>query len=265
MADKTILHPVEKWLAETLGVWEHGHANWNEVFGNGLLTGSSNVHFTHVVMAVVSAALVCVAALIARRSFTQSREDAIAPDEGITMRNLLESIMDFGLDTMAQIMGRENAKRYFPLIISLALFILFSNLLGLIPGFIPPTQNLNTSLAMGLSIFICYNLIGLFQHGFSYFKEFIGPVWWLFFLMIPIEAVGHIFRPISLSVRLTGNMGGDHTVLVAFGSLAEQFFGAPIGLPIPFFFLGLIVSVVQALVFALLSVVYIGLAVDDGH
>ena len=264
MADKTILHSVEKALADAMGVDPHGEG-WNALFGDPILTGSGHVHITHVLMAVVSAGLVCLLCLLARGSFLKSREEAIAPDPGISSRNIIEAIFDFALDTMAQIMGRENAKRYFPLIIGLALFILVSNLLGLVPGFIPPTQNLNTSLAMGVSVFVCYNAIGLFKHGLAYFKEFVGPVWWLFFLMIPIEAVGHIFRPISLSVRLTGNMGGDHTVLVAFGDLATQFFGAPLLLPVPFFFLGLIVSIVQALVFALLSVAYIGLAIEEEH
>ena len=112
---------------------------------------------------------------------------------------------------------------------------------------------------------MCYNAIGLFKHGLAYLKEFVGPVWWLFFLMIPIEAVGHIFRPISLSVRLTGNMGGDHIVLGAFGDLASQIFEGPLLLPIPFLFLGLIVALVQTLVFALLSVAYIGLAIEEEH
>jgi F-type H+-transporting ATPase subunit a len=264
MAEKTILHPVEKALADAMGVDPHGEG-WNAVFGDPLLTGSGSVGVTHVLMAAVAGLVVCALALMVRGSFAGDRQEAILPDPGISVRNLVEAVFDFALDTMGEIMGEEHARRYFPLIIGLSMFILVSNLLGLVPGFIPPTQNLNTTIAMGASIFICYNAIGVFRHGFAYFKEFVGPVWWLFFLMIPIEAIGHIFRPISLSVRLTGNMGGDHTVLVAFSQLAETFLGAPILLPIPFLFLGLIISVVQTLVFALLSTVYIGLAVEEGH
>ena len=142
---------------------------------------------------------------------------------------------------------------------ALFIYILFSNLLGLIPGFLPPTDNLNTNVACALTVFIFYNYQGFKAHGFAYLKHFMGPIWWLAPIMVVIEVISHLVRPASLSVRLFGNISGDHLVLGIFSSLV------PIGVPVIFLFLGLFVSVIQAFVFTLLSMVYISLATAHDH
>lgn len=290
MSEKTILEPVKKWAEETFlhtGGAEHA-AGWNSVFGDPLMKGEgAAVSVNHLLMSGVVLVIILVGGLIARRRYVGSREDAVIPEGHISIRNLFEAVFDFILDTMTQIMGEEKAKRYFPLIIAITVFILISNLLGLVPGFVPPTQNLNTTAAMSVSVFIMYNLIGVFAHGISYFREFFGPVGLedlvgenpkgaklmgglafiipFSLLMLVIESINHAARPLSLAVRLTGNMGGDHAVLGAFGEIANMFLGAPVMLQIPIMFLGLIVAVVQTIVFAILSVVYIAMAVQDEH
>ncbi len=282
MAEKTILEPVKQSAEASL----LDGGEWNAYFGDPFF-GAEHVSVNHLLMTGVVLVIIVALSLAARRHYTGSKEEAVIPEEGLSSRNLMEAIFDFTLDTMSQVMPREEAKTYFPLIITLTIFILFSNLLGLIPGFTPPTQNFNTGASMAFAVFVCYNLIGLFRHGPAYLKEFLSPasvkdlvgegptalvyllgaLFWTFLstLFVVIEGVSHSFRPISLAVRLTGNMGGDHAVLGVGGQLGELVFGAPLFLTVPFMFLGLIVSIIQAMIFALLSVAYIALAVEEGH
>lgn len=291
MAEKTLLDWAERGARDFFFSegWCGEHAEtWNACFGNPIIKGEAGtVSVTHILMTAVVVLIIVGVCLAARAAYSQPREEAILPDEGISARNIIEAIFDFTLDTMASVMPREEAKRYFPLIIALTLFILIANLLGLIPGLTPPTQNFNTNIAMALSVFVIYNVVGLWEHGVAYLEEFISPAsvrdlvgdspgwgaymagagFWLVLsgLFVIIEGVSHIFRPISLAVRLTGNMGGDHAVLGAFSNISEMVFGVPFAFPIPFLALGVIVSVVQTMVFALLSVAYIAMAVEEGH
>lgn len=172
---------------------------------------------------------------------------------------LTEAIM--GL--MTSMMPREKAVKFLPLVTAAAVFILISNLLGLLPGSVPPTQSFNTTLALGLVAFVFYNYQGIKAQGIvNYLKHFMGPMLALAPLMIVIELISHCVRPLSLGLRLMGNMFGDHQVLFIFMS-----FGLPL-IPIPLMVLGLMVCIVQTVVFTLLFIVYISLAVeehDHGH
>jgi F-type H+-transporting ATPase subunit a len=223
------------------------------------------VTVTHVIMAAVAVAIIAILALIARRKYA-SKESAMIPEGKFSIRNAFEVIFDATLGMMSDMMGKENARRYFPLIAALAVFILVSNLMGLVPGLAPPTSNLNTTLACSAVVFITYNIAGIRAHGMGYLKHFLGPVWFIAPLMLIIELVGHAFRPVSLAVRLAGNMTGDHMVLGVFGDMAASLFSVPFLLPVPFLFLGLLVSLIQTLVFCLLTTIYISLAVShDSH
>jgi F-type H+-transporting ATPase subunit a len=153
------------------------------------------------------------------------------------------------------VMGRRQAEKHFPLIGTLVFFILLNNMIGLIPGFVPATDTLKTNVAMAVLVFLVYNVAGALEHGAKYFKHFLGPIWWLSWLMLPIELFSHFVRPVSLSLRLLGNMAADHKVLAIFSVLV------PVLVPLPFYLLGILVCVVQTLVFSLLSMVYIGMAV----
>src|SRR6185503_2683227 len=125
-----------------------------------------------------------------------------------------------------------------------------------IPGFLPPTSTLKTNLAMSVLVFLLSHVFGVREHGLKYFKHFLGPIWWLSPLMLPIELISHIARPVSLSLRLMGNMLADHKVVMSFFALI------PIVVPLPFLLLGLLVCVIQALVFTSLAMVYIGMAIE---
>ena len=159
---------------------------------------------------------------------------------------------------MKDIIGPQ-AEKYFPLIGSLFVFILFCNLLGIIPGFLPPTSNIYTNAACAIIVFIYYNYQGFKEHGIGYLKQFAGPLIWIAPLMFLIEILSHLFRPFSLSVRLFGNIFGDHTVLSIFSDLI------PLIVPVIFLILGLAVALIQAFIFSALSAVYIGLAVSHEH
>jgi F-type H+-transporting ATPase subunit a len=133
--------------------------------------------------------------------------------------------------------------------------------MGLVPGFAPATANLNTTIGPALVVFVVYNMAGIFEHGIvAHVKHLMGPVLLLAPLMFVIEVVSHIARPMSLGIRLTGNMTGDHMVIGVFGGIAESIFSVPLIFPIPFLFLGLLVCIIQTLVFCLLSTVYLALA-----
>ena len=182
-------------------------------------------------------------------------KDALIPDSRLTLRNLMEIIGEWIISLLEDIIGPEGRK-FLPLVGTVFIFILFSNLLGVIPGFSPPTSNINTNFACAITVFLAYNYYGIKAHGWRYGKHFIGPVWWLFFLFLPVELISHLFRPITLSVRLFGNIHGDHTVLENFLELIPW-----TGMPALIMTLGIIVSVVQAFVFALLTMIYISFAI----
>lgn len=242
----------------------HEHEGWHELFGINLghpvMNSSGHVTMTHVVFGLVAFALIVVLGFVARRRYT-NREEALVPEGKLSVRNFFEVVFDATFNMMSDMMGEKHARRYFPLIASLAIFVLVSNLMGLIPGLSPPTSNLNTNIGPALVVFLVYNAAGFRENGLGHLRHMMGPVLALAPLIFIIEVVGHIARPVSLSVRLTGNMTGDHMVLGVFGSLADALMGVPFLFPIPFLFLGLLVSVIQTLVFCLLSAVYIALAV----
>jgi F-type H+-transporting ATPase subunit a len=184
----------------------------------------------------------------------QSDEDLV-PDGKLTVRNLMELLVSGILRVMEDSMGHM-AQRFLFLIGALAVFILFSNLSGLVPGFSPPTDNLNTTAACALVVFFSTHYYGVREHGVAYLKHFTGPFWWLAWLMIPIEIISHLARPMSLSLRLFGNIMGDHKVAAIF------FVMVPLGVPVLTSVLGLFVSIVQTFVFMLLSMVYITGAIE---
>jgi F-type H+-transporting ATPase subunit a len=156
-------------------------------------------------------------------------------------------------------MGEKQAARFFPLIGALWFFILSCNLIGLIPGFIAPTDTLKTNVGIALMVFVLTHYYGVKEHGLAYFKHFLGPTPALAPLMLPIEVVSHVARPLSLSVRLMGNMMADHKVVFSFFALV------PLIVPLPFLLLGLLVCLIQALVFTTLTMVYISMAIEHEH
>jgi F-type H+-transporting ATPase subunit a len=174
------------------------------------------------------------------------------------VQNLLETVVGGLEDFVVDIMGPEG-RNYLPLIGSLFLFILVCNLEGLIPGFDSPTANINTTLALALVSFTATHYIGIKRHGFKYIKHFMGPMWALAPLMLPIELISHFARVMSLTFRLFGNMVAKHKLLLVLALLA------PYIAPVPILGLGLLVAFVQALVFTLLTMLYLAGSIEEAH
>ena len=168
---------------------------------------------------------------------------------------LIEKLEDF----MVDITGPEGMF-FFPFIATLFIFILAANLLGLIPGFESPTANINTTLSMAICTFVYTHIIGVRFHGIKYIKHFLGPVWWLIPLYMPIEIISHFARILSLSVRLFGNIFGKEMILTILFMLAGLYLA-----PLPIMFLGLLVSFIQALIFTVLAILYFVGAMEEAH
>jgi F-type H+-transporting ATPase subunit a len=173
-------------------------------------------------------------------------------------QNVMEVIIG-GFDALLIDTMGHHGRKFFPLVATLGLYILTSNLLGLIPGFESPTANLNTTASMALTVFVMTHVIGVRVHGLKYLKQFLGPVWWLTPLMLPIELVSHLARPISLSMRLFGNIAGEDLVLGVVLLLL------PMLVPLPVMVLMIFTSCIQTLVFMLLAMMYIAGAMEEAH
>ncbi len=188
-------------------------------------------------------------------AFLASRSITMVPSG---VQNLMEVVVT-GIDGLIEeTMGKEG-KAYFPLIATFALFILVCNLIGLVPGFYPPTANLNTNAALALTVFVLTHVVGFKKHGIAYLKHFMGPIIWLAPLMFIIEIIGHIARPLSLTLRLFGNMYGHEIVLMIFLALV------PLFLPIPMMLMGVLIAFIQTFVFTLLAMIYVAGALEEAH
>ena len=193
--------------------------------------------------------------LLALLSFLATRKLSIYPGK---TQHVFEVILGGIRDLILDVMGPEGLK-FFPLIATVAIFILTANLLGIIPGFESPTSNLNTTVSIAVVVVVLTHVVGIRVHGFKYVKQFLGPVWWLAPIMLPIELVSHLARPLSLSVRLFGNIMGEDLVVAIILLLV------PFLVPLPIFVLMIFTSVIQTLVFIMLSMIYIQLAMEEAH
>lgn len=179
------------------------------------------------------------------------------------VQNIVETVVEFFLDLAEKTIG-EMGRVFFPLIATLGMYILVCNFLGLIPGFEAPTSNINTTASCAIPVFFATHYYGIKQHGFGYIKHFVGPMRSIFalplmILMFIIEVIGHLARPLTLSVRLFGNMIAKHKILLILGFLA------PWIVPTSILALGVLVSVIQAFVFVLLTTLYLAGAVEEAH
>lgn len=194
-------------------------------------------------------------ALLILIAFLASRAITMVPTG---VQNLMEVVVGGIEGLIEETMGKEG-KAFFPLIATFALFILICNLIGLVPGFYPPTANLNTNAALALTVFVMTHVVGFKKHGIGYLKHFMGPIIWLAPLMFVIEIIGHLARPLSLTLRLFGNMYGHEIVLMIFLALV------PLFLPIPMMLMGVLVAFIQTFVFTLLAMIYIAGALEEAH
>ncbi len=231
-------------------------ASLGDKIGRGWLLDSPYPGIHHIYMGVFVVLLVLLIGVRYKGALEGLKEQAVIPDKKLTLRNFVEIICDGTLGMMSGVMGEKAARHFLPFIGTLAFFILFSNLLGLVPGFLPATDSPNTTAAMAIPVFLATHWYGVKENGMGHFKHMLGPVWWIAPLIFCIEIISHLIRILSLSVRLAGNMIGDHKAVGAF--LALTYLGAPV----PIMGLGVIVCIVQTVVFCLLSAVYIGMAIE---
>ncbi|MCP4604909.1 MAG: F0F1 ATP synthase subunit A [Proteobacteria bacterium] len=247
------------WFNFLLPNYEEMLARFREVMGVSFLN-KMPVEILYVFNYAFVALIVLFLVLAARKHFKKV-DDALIPEGKFSVRTFFEEMIQGTLNTMEGIMDRKAAIYFLPLIGTCVFIIFFSNFIGLIPGFLPPTSNLSTTAAMAIVIFLTTHIYGVKEHGFvGYFAHFFGPIraWYalpLMLLMFCIELISHFARPLSLSVRLMGNMFADHTVVGIFTGMV------PVIVPIFPLTLGVVVCIVQTAVFSILSMVYIGMAV----
>jgi F-type H+-transporting ATPase subunit a len=195
-------------------------------------------------------------AILVILSYLGAKTLQMIPTKG---QNVLEALVGGIEDFMIGVTGEEG-RWLFPLAATIFIYIFICNLVGLIPGFFPPTANLNTTLSCALVVVVFTHIIGVMYHGVSYIKHFMGPVWWMIPIIFPIEIIGHVARILSLSFRLFGNMMGHELVLAILFGLAGAFFA-----PLPIMALGIFVALVQAFVFFLLTIMYFSGAMEHAH
>ncbi len=243
------------------------------LLGNPQPLDEANGHPTAAGLGATEALIHCglVLLLLAGMAFIaygkiKDKQAALVPDEKLTIRTFVELLVGTAYGMMKDIMGPKAAKFFLPLIGTCAFFILFSNVLGLIPGLLPPTSTLSVTLALSLVIFFTTHIFGVKEHGIAYFKHFLGPIvkWYalpLMILFVVVETISHLVRPMSLAIRLMANMFADHAVVGVFLALVAWL------VPVPVLLLGSLVVVVQTLVFCVLSTVYISMAIEhsDDH
>jgi F-type H+-transporting ATPase subunit a len=182
----------------------------------------------------------------------------LSVDNPGALQHVFEGAHGFVEGQSQEIIGH-HSERYTPFLMTLTFFILISNLLGLIPGFESPTAVPVVPLGCAVCAFVYYQSQGFRQHGIAYLKHFMGPMWWLAIIMVPIEIISHLARMLSLTVRLYANMFAGDMVTWVFFSLV------PIGVPIIFLGLHLGVSLLQTYIFVLLTMVYLSGAVAEEH
>ncbi len=213
-------------------------------------------HYIHIYHAALTAIVLFLLGLVVYFKLRDT-EKKLVPSSKMGVASIFEVGVESILGLMEGIIG-PSAKKYFPIIGALFIYIFINNMMGVLPGFLPPTDNINTTLACGLVVFVYFNYVGIKEQGIvHYLKHFAGPVIFLAPLMFIIELVGVFVRPMSLALRLFGNMTGDHLVLGIFSDLV------PLVIPVLFLGLGIFVSFIQAFVFSLLSTIYVALALPQ--
>jgi F-type H+-transporting ATPase subunit a len=245
-----------------------GASEAHAMFGHGIISSAMQPgggaapswHSWEPILTSILVILVVVALAARTRAKLSDVDSAVVPDDKLTLRTFMEAFVGFFYDMTKDVMGPKRAKKYFPVVGAAACFIFFSNLMTLVPGFSPPTSSLNITVGCALVVFILFNFYGLQANGMAYIAHLAGPKWYLAPLIFPIEVISTCVRPVTLSIRLMVNMAVDHLLGTLFLGLVALF------VPIPLALLGIIVIVVQTLVFSLLTAIYIGLATEhDEH
>ncbi len=219
----------------------------------------------HVATAIFVALVLVLLTVLGGRALKKAKGDVL-PEGKMSIRTLLELAVE-SLDNMVEGVMGHHGRHFLPLLGTIFIYIFVSNLIGVIPGFLPPTSNVNTNLGVAFIVFFATHFYGVKEHGAGYIKHFMGPIILLAPLLFVIEMISHVVRPLSLTVRLYGNINGDHIVLGIFSNIWHTLgLNIPeIGIPVIFLALGVFISFIQAFVFSLLSMIYISGAIAHDH
>ncbi len=220
------------------------------------IEGVTNTN-VHIATSFISVGLMVVLASLGRLALGKGKE-SIVPAHGFSFKGIFEQLTEFNANLAETVIGHDG-RPFVPMFTTIFFFIFINNIFGLFPGMAPATDNINTGMAVGLFIFIVYNGFGFYVHGLGYLKQFMGPIWWLAPMIFAVELLSHLVRPLTLGLRLKANMVADHTLLGVFTELV------PYIVPIPFYFMGLFVSAMQAFVFTVLSMIYVAMAMSHDH
>jgi F-type H+-transporting ATPase subunit a len=244
------MHEHEPWLTALFN--DHLAGVANSILGIFHLTAENPERpwATWLVMELLVAAIIVVLFAALRPK--------LSVDKPGGLQHIFETLYDFFKTTVKEA-GIEHPEPFLPYFGAIFIVILFMNLIGLIPTLESPTMSASVTLGLALATFIYYNGWGFREHGIKYVAQLIGPVWWLFPLMIPIEIISHLARPLSLTVRLYANMLAGEQVTTAFEGV--------VAVLVPVIFMGLhvFVAFLQAYIFMLLSIVYVRGAVSHEH
>ncbi|MBZ5589881.1 MAG: F0F1 ATP synthase subunit A [Acidobacteriia bacterium] len=241
-----LFHPLNALLVALLGA---PPAGWQRAMG---LEGEAGVWLPdHVVMALLVVVIVAALLIWVRRGYSIEHPS--------TLQQCLELFLT-GLSNLAEdVIGHGRGRDFVPFVAGLAFFIFTSNIFGIVFFLQPPTANTSTTFALSLTAFLFYNIVGIRRQGpLNYAKHFMGPVWWLFPLMVPIEIISHLARVLSLALRLFGNIFGEHTATGMFLIIVPLFVPAMMGL-------GLLGATIQTFIFVMLTTVYVSGAVAEEH
>lgn len=225
-----------------------------------LIPGVSHDNLHIVTGAIVGLFLIALA-FIGRLALGRG-EVAVTPSGTFSVKGVFEALVEFIVGISDLVIG-EHGRKYVPMFTAIFFYILVNNLIGLIPGIPPATDNINTTLALGVMSFLAYNFFGIKENGLSYLKHFLGPVLLIAPMMLPIELFSHAIRPLTLGLRLQGNIMADHMVLGVFLDLFNNAWFIPV--PVIFYGMGIFVSCMQAFVFTMLSMIYVSVAIAHDH
>ena len=242
-----LFHPINALLTMLLGAPPEA---WQKAMG---VAGEAGVWLPdHVIMAFLVVAVVAAMLILVRRSLSLDRPS--------TMQQVLEMLLSGLRNLTDDVIGHGRGKAFVPFVAALAFFVFLSNFFGLIFFLQPPTANTSTTFALSITTFLFYNVVGVSRLGLvGYAKQFVGPVWWLFPLMIPLEIISHLARVLSLALRLFGNIFGEHTATGIFVGLI------PFLIPWPMMGLGILGATIQTFIFVMLTTVYLSQAVTQEH
>ena len=222
----------------------------DEITVAGMTIETKYVFFTWLGMAILLAV-----GILVRRNIN------IVPGR---LQLFFEALVD-GLEKFILTNLGEKGRRFVPLLVSIFIYVLTMNLLGLVPGCDAPTANLNTTISIALCVFLYYNYVGIRTWGFGYIHHFTGSSKPLIPLMFPIEVISHLARPLYMSLRLFGNIFAEEmTLIIFFGFGASIYVGVLLG-TVPMYFLFLLGKVLQAFILFILSMIYIQGSVEHAH